>query len=125
MADEEVKPSKPVTRAQMGTGIGVMAALAMVGQMKSFFVPVEKAASQDKQIETLDKRFSDLDSSTDKRFAEFRDDFTHKLERSTDKIIDRIKESEDRTSRAADTTSRRIDTLEAVILRSPGKSHTN
>lgn len=101
------------THRQLGVGGGVIASLALAAQLKTYFAPVERVDNQDKQIQTIKE-------ST----AELKEDFTHKIERSNDKIIERINQLEDRTTKAADLQARRIDSLEADA-RAASRSHSS
>lgn len=108
------KPKPPaginVTSKHLGVGGGLIAAIALVTQMKGMFVPVEKGDSLLMQIQAVQVSV-----------ATMREEFSRKLERNTDKIIDRINQTEERTSRNSDTQTRRIDSLEAYLRIRPQK----
>lgn len=99
--NSEQRKTISLTHRQLGWGGGIVASLALVSQLKGNFFTREEGISQAQQL-------------TDVRFeiASLKADMTTKIERATDKIVDRIKESEDRSTKNADRVERRVDALE-------------
>lgn len=104
-----------LTHRQIGWGTGsLVTSLALISQLKSNFVTIEKANAQDQQMALLR-----LDIATVKN------DLTDSIHRGNDKVIDRIKESEDRMSHTTDAQARRIEGLEASLRIGISKKSTN
>jgi len=118
--NDETQPAMPANRArgtstfthkQLGVTGGVIAAIALVTQMKGMFVPVEKSAAQDQQIAQLQNTVISM-----------KDEFGHKIERSNDKIIDRIDKLEERLTKGQDKLEARVNMLETMHLNVKSKT---
>lgn len=91
-----------VTRGQMTAGGCLVAAILVLQPVKEWFVTREESNAQAAQIQTLKVAIS-----------EAKDELTRRLERSSDKIIDRINEVEARVGKNVDKIEHRVETLEA------------
>lgn len=116
---DEIPPAflerKTATHKQIIGGVGIAAALYFLPQLKALFVTREEGIAQSAQILEVKKSIDDL-----------KDDLTHKIERGTDKIVERIKETEERSTKNVDRVERRVDALEALHLIDPkSKKITN
>lgn len=109
------------THRQAGIGLaGIVSAVLALGPVKQFFFTREEGLAQSKEIDALKL-------SQDRQFAELKlfisqgqDEQIRKLERSNDKLVDRIKDSENRSAKAEERLDRRIDTVEGYL-----KLHSN
>lgn len=108
----------------MTGGAGILAALAIVSQLKGYFITREEGKAMSDQIYqirgTQTKGFDDL-----KLFiVQGQEDQIHKLERLNDKIIERIRDTEARETHSLDIQEHRLSTLEAAAMQSH-KTKTN
>lgn len=102
--NDKIRHTVSFTHKQLGISGGILAAIAMVSQLKGVFTPVEKSEAQEQRISELR-----LDISST------RNELTETIRRGNDKIIDRIRESEERSSKNSESHDRRIESLEASL----------
>lgn len=103
MADElGIRKTVSFTHKQLGVGGSIVAAIMVLSPVKTWFFTREEGLASAEKI-----------AHVEASIQEMKQDLTRRLERSTDKIMDRIKEAEDRTVRNADRIEHRIDFLEA------------
>jgi hypothetical protein len=101
-ASPETRKTVSFTHRQLGwTGGGVIAALALFTQLKGSFFTREEGSFSMQQVMQIRTDVADL-----------RNDMTIKNQRLADKIMDRIREAEERTVKNADRIERRIDLIE-------------
>ncbi len=113
MSDEvERKPQKTWTLSsrQLGGGAALVAALGVLAPVEKFFYT---RAEGEAQLQRLIR--SEL------VISELKLDLKKEMDRNTDKIMDRIKESEERTIKNADRIERRVDILEASNFKKSDK----
>lgn len=91
------------THGQLGVGGAIVAAIMTLNPIKEWFFTREEGIAQRQNIELLRGEVISM-----------RDEITRRLERNTDKIIDRMKETEERTARNGERLERRIDAVEVA-----------
>lgn len=111
--EEKTRKTVTFTHRQLGLGTGLAGLLIAITPIKEWFFTREEGVAQAKEITAL--RYA-VDS--------FRSEVTGKMERNTDKILERIREAEERTVKNEDRIERRVDTLEASV-RVPRKGINN
>lgn len=94
-----------LTKKQIVVGGAIIAALAILQPLKDWFVTREEGQAQDQRIAVLQHVIE-----------ETRIELTRTMERNTDKIIDRLNESEGRAQKNLEKLERRVETLEAGRL---------
>ena len=104
--DAELEPKKGVTltKGQLGFGSVIVMAIMILNPVKEWFFTREEGKAQAAQIEQL---------RTDLLAVQL--ELTRQFERSTDKVIESIKESESRSVKNTDRLERRVETLEANL----------
>jgi hypothetical protein len=105
MAEEvERKPQKTWTLStrQLGGSAALIAGVAAMAPIKEWFYTRAEGEAQLQRVNRIELVLSELKL-----------DLKKEMDRNTDKVIDRIKESEERTVKNADRIERRIDFLEA------------
>ncbi len=111
--EEKVRKTVSFTHKQLGVGTGLAAILIAIAPIKEWFFTREEGNAQTREIAALRSTVTILSAEV-----------SAKLDRNTDKIMDRIKEAEERTVKNEDRIERRVDTLEAA-MRIPRKSSNN
>lgn len=102
MADQEsTRKTVSFTHRQLGWGVGGLASIAMIAQLKSVFLTREEGAAHSQQL--IEVRLE---------IASLKVDMREQIEHATEKIVARIKESEDRSVKTAERIEGRVDTLE-------------
>lgn len=110
MADEEVALRRP-SKGQILTGVGIVSAILILQPVTEMFYTRNEAKAQAEQIQAIHTAL-----------IETKDELTRRLERNSDKIIERINESEARATRSMDKLEGRVERLEASRLFSKGGS---
>lgn len=113
-----IRKTLSFTHRQLGiaAGGGILSALAIVGQLKGFFITREEGKAMANQIaEVKENQYRGFDEIK-KMYAVGQEDQIHKLERLNDKVIDRIKDAEARAMANDALQAHRIDTIEQVVL---------
>lgn len=105
-----------LTHRQLGVSGALLTAMLLLNPVKQWFFTREEGAAQSKEI-------ADLKHDQEEQFKELRvfivqgqEDQMHKMERLNDKIIERIKDSEGRTTQSDAKQEKRIETLEQALL---------
>lgn len=105
--EPKIKKTVTLTHRQLGLGGGVLAAIMTLSPMKEWFFTRDEGKAQ---IERLDK--------TEVAIKELKADLNAKIDKSTEMIIDSVKEARDQSYKDADRLERRVDSIE-VALRMP------
>lgn len=100
-----------ISKSQLGFGSAIVMAIMILNPVKEWFFTREEGRAQAEQIAQLRV---DL--------AETKDELTRRLERNADKIIEQIKDSEERSAKNQERIERRVEMLEASAKR---KSNNN
>jgi predicted type IV restriction endonuclease len=117
MSEEENKQpaaNKMRTSTKALYGGGVLAAILTFTPIKNLFWTREEGNAIKDQI-----------ASVAKNEQSHYEEIIHRQERLADKIIDRIRESEERTVKNADRLERRVDIIEASRLNSSFRTKNN
>lgn len=112
--DSHQRKTVSFTHKQLGWGGGIIAALGLVAQLKGTFITREEGMSQTQQLSDIRLQIVTLKT-----------DVTARIDRMADKIVDRIKETEERSVRNVDRLEKRVDNLEIVSHSSVGKKINN
>lgn len=118
--DENAAPRVPflerksATHKQILGGTALAMVLYMMPGLKGLFYTREEGVAVVDRVSRTEVALSSMENR-----------ITDKMNRNTDKIIDRIKETEERTMKNADRIERRIDGVEVVQRMSPQKRTTN
>ncbi len=113
MSDEvERKPQKTWTLSsrQLGGSAALIAGLAALAPIKELFYTRAEGEAQMQRLVRSELVISELKL-----------DLKKEMDRNTDKVLDRIKESEERTIKNADRIERRVDMLEASNFKKSDK----
>lgn len=122
--DDKTRKTVSFTHKQLGVGGGILAALAMISQLKGTFFLREEGVAQSHEITEL-KRSQEMGFREIKlHISQTQEDQMHKLERLNDKIIDRIKDTETRAVQNDQRQEKRIDILEEALVSAKAK-HVN
>lgn len=107
------------THKIVGYGGGVLGALALISQLKGSFITREEGTA-------LSEKIVDLKTTQTSQFSELRifisngqEEQVRKLERSNDKLVERMKETESRSVKAEDIINLRINNLESLLKFKP------
>lgn len=111
--EEKIRKTVTFTHKQLGVTTGIAAALIAIAPIKEWFFTREEGVAQARELAALKHSVDTL-----------RSEVSGKLERNTDKILERIREAEERTVKNEDRIERRVDSLEATF-RFNKKPYTN
>ena len=113
IADPSPDHVHQVTTKQLSIGGAVVTAMLVLGPFKQWFATREEYAA-------LVERINMFQSSEEKQFSELKlfissgqEEQVRRLERVTDKLLDRIKEAEGRVNTSIERSERRLDNIEA------------
>lgn len=104
----------PVTKKQVGVGSAILAAILILNPVKEWLFTREEGLAQTEKIHHLELQL-----------VSTREELTRRLERNADRIIERIKETEDRVSQNQDRIEVRVQSLEASMRFSNKQSNKN
>lgn len=105
MEDDKTRKTISLTHRQLGVGgISLVAALAALGPLKDYVYTRNEAVLQNQRVERVEIMLNNLELK-----------ITDRMNRNTDKIMDRIKEAEDRTVKTAERLEHRVDSLEVAM----------
>jgi hypothetical protein len=124
-----------LTHRHLGIGGGVIAAMLTLSPIKEWFFTREEGVSQSKEITELKasqiENLRVLRESQSKQFDEVKDliaktgeEITRKIDRSNDKMVERVKDEETRRVEFQHIQDRRIDSLEQAVLQYGSKHKT-
>lgn len=102
----KIRKTVSLTHGQLGAGGAIIAALMVLQPLKDWVYTRDEAnlqlAAQTQRIERIEVSL-----------ASYNEDMVRRLERNTDKIIERLKETEERLARSQGVIERRVESLEA------------
>lgn len=105
MEEDKARKTVSFTHRQLGVGgISLMAALTALGPLKDYVYTRNEALLQNQRVERVEVMLSALEMK-----------ITDRMNRNTDKIMDRIKEAEDRAVKTADHVEHRVESLEVAM----------
>lgn len=107
-----VRKTVSLTHKQAGIGAGLVAAILSIQPLRDMFVTKDENKSTIVRLDKFEMGQRELKDLITKNEAEA----VRRSERVADKIMDRIKEAETRTTANQDRQEHRMDTLEASIL---------
>ncbi len=114
-------------QAKWGAGIGL--SLALVSQLKGYFVSREEGEVAKVNVANITAQISSLQESQKSAVIDLKAEqaaqvaeLTRVIERKTDKIVELINKSEERSVRLNERQDNRIDNLEFVLLTKPSKT---
>ncbi len=113
-------------QAKWGAGIGV--SLALVSQLKGYFVSREEGEVAKVNVANITAQISELRAEQKTAVIDLKTDqaaqvaeLTRVIELKTDKIVELINKTEERSVRVNERQDNRIDNLEFVILTKPSR----
>ncbi len=117
-AEEKTRKTVSFTHRQLGVGTGLAGLLIAITPIKEWFFTREEGVAQSRQIAALQVQMDKSFTEQKIYFVQANEENVRRLERQTDKLMEHIKESEARASKAEDRLDRRMDTIEASMSKS-------
>lgn len=104
MEEDRAAKTFAMTNKQLGIGgLILVAVMTALGPIKDYVTARDEAILQNQRVERVEAMLNALEMK-----------ITEKMNRNTDKIMDRIREAEERTTKTADRLEHRIDSLEVA-----------
>lgn len=105
MEDPKLRKTVSFTHRQLGVGgVGLVAAMTALGPLKDYVYTRNEAVLQNQRVERVEIMINGLEVKLSER-----------MNRNTDKILERIKDAEERTVKNEDRLEHRVDSLEVAM----------
>lgn len=120
----QVRKTVSMSHRQLGVGVvGLVSAITMLTPIKAYFYTREEGVAQSREIADLKRSTADQFTELKRFIAAGQEEQVRRLERSNDKLVERIKETELRSNASEARLDRRMDNIELAYRLKTSKTN--